>query len=85
MYLDMYLSPQLMHVVESTFELYYWHCPHVMLSKVYVTVRYLSFCLSYSPAAAASGGFAAVGPAGRTYRSIAARPAPQQRMRSVLT
>jgi len=29
--------------------------------------------------AAACGGFAAVGPAGGRYRSIAARPAPQQR------
>ena len=42
-----------------------------------VSVR-LSVCLSHSPAAAAYGGFAAVGPADRKYRSIAARPAPQQ-------
>ena len=35
-----------------------------------------SVCLSHlSPAAAACGGFSAVGPAGRRYRSIAARPA----------
>jgi len=35
-------------------------------------------CLSYSRAAAACGAFAAVCPAGRRYRSIAAHPAPQQ-------
>ena len=35
--------------------------------------------LSHSPAEAACGGFvAAVGPAGRRYRSTAARPAPHQ-------
>ena len=34
--------------------------------------------LSQLPAAAACGGFAAVGPAGKRYRSTAARPAPQQ-------
>ena len=34
--------------------------------------------LSNSPAAAACGGFAAVGPAGRKYRSLAARSALQQ-------
>jgi len=37
-----------------------------------------SVCLSQLFAAAASGGFAAAGPAGRRYRSIATRPAPQQ-------
>jgi len=37
-----------------------------------------SVCLSRSPAAAACGGFAAVHPAARRYRSIAARPVPQQ-------
>ena len=52
---------------------------HNMRSRVYVTVRCPSDRLSaHSPAAAACGGFAAVGPAGRRYRSIAARPAPQQ-------
>ena len=36
----------------------------------------LSVCLSYlRPPHASAGGFAAVGPAGRRYRSIAARPA----------
>jgi len=41
-----------------------------------VSVR-LTVCLfQLSTAAAARGGFAAVGPAGRKYRSIAARPAP---------
>jgi len=34
--------------------------------------------LSHSSAAAACGGFAAEGPTDRRYRSIAARPAPQQ-------
>ena len=38
----------------------------------------LSVCLSHSPAAASCGEFAAVGPAGMTYRTIAARSAPQQ-------
>ena len=38
----------------------------------------LSVCLSQLFAAAACGGFAAAGPAGRRYRSIATRPAPQQ-------
>jgi len=41
-----------------------------------VSVR-LTVCLfQLSTAAAARGGFAAVGPAGRKYRSIAAQPAP---------
>ena len=35
--------------------------------------------MSHSSAAAARGGFAAVGPAGKRYRSIAARPTSQQR------
>ena len=38
----------------------------------------LSVRLFHSPAAAACGGFAAEGRAGRQYRSIAAWPAPQQ-------
>ena len=62
--------------------LLYWHCSHSMRSTVYVMVWCssvcLSICLFHSPAAAACGGFAAVGPVGRRYRSIAARPAPQQ-------
>ena len=37
-----------------------------------------SVCLSNSPTAAACGGFAAVGPANRRHRSVAARPASQQ-------
>jgi len=37
-----------------------------------------SVCLSYSLAAAACGGFAAVGSVGWKYRSTAARPSPQQ-------
>ena len=52
----------------------YWHCPHSMRSRIYATVR----CPSHSPAAAACGGFAAVRPAARRCRSIAARPVPQQ-------
>jgi len=35
----------------------------------------LSICLSHSPAAAVCGGFAAVGPAGRRYRAVAAAAA----------
>jgi len=49
-------------------------CPRSMRSRVYVTVRCPSVCLFQSSAAAACGGFAAVGPAGRRYRWIA----PQQ-------
>jgi len=43
--------------------------------RVYVTIRCLSVCPSVPScvAGAACGGFAAVGPAGRRYRSIAAR------------
>jgi len=37
-----------------------------------------SVCLSHLPTAAACSGFAAVGPAGRRYRSVATRSAPQQ-------
>jgi len=44
--------------------------------RVYVTLRCPSVCLFHlSTSAAASGGFAAVGPACGRYRSIAARPA----------
>ena len=55
-------------------------CQH---SIRYVTVRvsvrpYVSVRLSYSSAAAAIGGFAAVGSAARRYRSIDVRPAPQK-------
>ena len=62
---------------------HYWHRRHSIRIRVYETVRYLSVFSSVrlsvrSPAAAACGGFAAVGPAGSRYRSIAARPAPQQ-------
>jgi len=49
-----------------------------MRNRVYVTVRCPSVRLSHSFAAAACGGFAAVGPAGGIHRSTAARPAPQQ-------
>ena len=59
----------------------YWHCWHGRRNRFYA--RRPSVCLSHSPAAAACGGFAAVGPAGRRYRSIAARLAPQQRGTSV--
>ena len=55
---------------------YYWYCPRSM--HVYVTVRCPSVCLSHSPAAAACCRFAAVGPAGRRYQSIAARPVPRK-------
>ena len=56
-----------------------WHCWHSMrqgLCNGRVSIR-LSVCLSQlSAAAAACGGFAAVGPSGRRYRSIVAWPAP---------
>jgi len=51
--------------------------PTVRYPSVRLTVR-----LSHSTAAAACGGFAAVIPAGRIYRSIAARPAPQHLSRA---
>ena len=55
----------------------FWYCPHRICNGT-VSIR-LSVCLSHlSTAAAECSGFAAVGPAGRRYRSIAARPAPQQ-------
>ena len=50
----------------------------MLCGRVYVTLRCPFVCRFHSSAAAACGGFAAVGPAVRTYRSIAARPAPQQ-------
>ena len=73
------LDLAIMHAVPAvvTDQQDYWHCPHSMRSRIYETVRRPSVCLSHSPAAAACAGFAAVGPAGRRYRSIAARPAPQ--------
>ena len=49
-----------------------WHCARSMRSRVYVAVRCPSVRLSHSPAATAFCGFAAAGPAGRRYRSIAA-------------
>ena len=60
----------------------YWHCSRSMLSKVCETVRCPSVCPSHSPAAAGGDGFAAVGPAGRRYRSIAARRPATARGRS---
>ena len=50
----------------------------IVCGKVYVTAWCLSFCLSFqlSTAVAACGEFAAVGPAGRRYRSTAARLVP---------
>jgi len=49
----------------------YWQRTHCMWSRVYVMVRCLSLCpsvyLSRCPTAAACGGFAAVGTAGRRY------------------
>jgi len=58
----------------------YWRSPHSrpMRSRVFVTVRSPSLCLSHSHAAAACVGFAAVGPASRGYRSISARSAARQ-------
>jgi len=49
-------------------------CTARMRSDIYVTVGRPSVCLSV-PAFGRCGGFAAVGPAGRRYRSIAARAA----------
>ena len=55
----------------------YWHCPHDRRSGVYETVERPSVCPPSHQWAAARrcGGFAAVGPAARRYRSTAARPA----------
>jgi len=62
-------------------EVYYWHCPHSMRSRVYETVNVCpSVSLSHSSTTAACAGFAAVGWPGRweLYRSIAACLVPQQ-------
>ena len=63
----------------------YRHCLHTMRTRVYVSVGCPSVCPSGCPsigrahssksAAAGCSGFAAVGPAGRRYRSTAARRA----------
>ena len=45
----------------------YRNCPHTMWSRVYVTVRCPSVCLSRSSAALRCCGFAAVGPASRNH------------------
>jgi len=50
-----------------------WNCTVSVCLSVCLFVC-PSVCLSNSPAAAACGGFATVGPAGRTYRLIAAWP-----------
>jgi len=56
-----------------------WHCPHNMQSRLYEIIQCPSvcpsICLSHSPAAAACGGFAAVGLAGRRNRLTAAEAA----------
>ena len=44
----------------------------IVCGRVSVTLRCPSDCLFHSPAAVVCGGFAAMGPAGRRYRSIAA-------------
>jgi len=65
------------HVIQPLIEL--CRCSPCMHSRVYVTTRCPSVrptvCLSHSRTAAVCSGFAAVGPAARRYRSIAARPA----------
>ena len=45
---------------------------HSMWRRVCVMVPCPSVCLSHSPSAAACSGFAAVGPAGRRHRPVAA-------------
>ena len=54
--------------------LYYWHCPHRVQSRDYVTVQCpsvcLSICLSHLPTAAGFSVFAAVGLARRKYGSM---------------
>ena len=54
----------------------FWHCPHSMRSRIYVTVGCPSgICLSHhSTAEAACGGFAAESRAGRRYRPTAMAP-----------
>ena len=51
------------------------HCRHSIRRRVYVTVGRPSVSLSYPAATRRCCGFAAVGPAARRYRSIAARSA----------
>ena len=65
------------------------HTASIVCGWVYVTVPCPSVCLSVRLSVPSidrcrrCGGFAAVGPSGKRYRSIAARPAPQQQMRAV--
>jgi len=55
-----------------------WHCPYSIQSRVYVTVRCLSVCLpQLFTTAAVCSRFAAVGPMGRRFQSIAAQLAPR--------
>ena len=61
------------HCLTSSF---YWRWPHSMRSRVYETVRCPSICPSVCPIR--GSGFAAMGPSGRTYRSIAVWPALQR-------
>jgi len=68
-----YAMPTMKIVIGSN-----WNCLHIVQSWVYETEQCLSVCLFHLPAAAACGGFAAVGLAGTRYRSIDARPAQQQ-------
>jgi len=69
---------------DITAALTWWHCLHCMHSRVYEMVRCPSVRLSVRPCVCPSMGprqktrhcmFAAVGPAGRVYRSIAAASA----------
>ena len=80
-YLSVEHIPTLEHWLPSEFMLHVTSLlalpAYSMRSRVYETVRCPSVCLSYTPAAAACGGFAAVSQVGRRYRSIAARLAPQ--------
>jgi len=59
-----------------------WHCLYTMRQGLCNSTA--SVCLSHLPTGAAAwGGFAAVGPASRSYRSTATQPAHQQKLRAV--
>lgn len=59
----------------------YCHCSHSMQIRVSETVGHPSVSPShYSHVACSCGEFAAVGPAGRRYQLIAARPTPSSSM-----
>jgi len=68
----MYHSLRLWRICPQSIQSY-WHCPHSMRSRVYKTVRCPSVCPSVRLSVCSR--LAAVGPAGKRCRSIAAEGA----------